>query len=117
MTTPQTKRIGQYVHLKPDSLKAYKACHAAVWPAVLAQIHACNIHDYSIYYDSKTNILFAAFKWTGTDWDADMKAMAENKTVQEWWEMTDAMQVSPTGARSSVEGGWWRELEEVFYFA
>lgn len=41
--------------------------------------------------------------------------MAANPTVQKWWEMTDSMQVSPTGAKSSLDGGWWKELEEVFY--
>lgn len=44
-----------------------------------------------------------------------MKAMAANEHVQRWWRMTDQMQESPSGARSSVEGGWWQELEEVFY--
>ena len=61
--------------------------------------------------------LFASFKYVGSDFDADMKRMAENPTVQEWWRMTDGMQESPVeGAVGSKEGpGWWGQTEEVFY--
>jgi L-rhamnose mutarotase len=47
-----------------------------------------------------------------------MARMAANPKVQEWWEMTDAMQESAVpGATSSKAGSppWWKEAEEVFY--
>jgi len=78
----------------------------------------------SISYDEGSHILFASFKWTGHDFDADMKAMRENEKVREWWRMTDGYQQSlAEGAVSSERGGvdgvpgWWKPLEEVFYFA
>lgn len=43
--------------------------------------------------------------------------MKANEKVREWWRLTDEMQVSPDGEGSSEEGGWWREVEEVFYLA
>lgn len=114
---PQTtRRIAQIVRLKPSSLQAYKDCHAAVWPAVLAQIKDCNISDYSIFLDEPSMTLFATFKWTGTDWDADMARMSANEEVRRWWAMTDGMQESfVDGSKGSTdEKGWWRGLEEVF---
>ncbi|KAL1988873.1 hypothetical protein VTN96DRAFT_6862 [Rasamsonia emersonii] len=111
------RRIAQIVHLKPSTVEEYKECHANVWPEVLQQIRECNIRDYSIFFDSDRSILFATFKYVGDDFEADMRRMKENPKVQEWWDMTDAMQESfVPGAISSKEGpGWWKELEEVFY--
>lgn len=78
----------------------------------------------SIAYDETSHVLFASFKWTGSDFEADMKAMRENEKVREWWSMTDGYQESVAeGAVSSEKGGvdgvpgWWKPLEEVFYFA
>ncbi|MBE3043808.1 L-rhamnose mutarotase [Candidatus Bathyarchaeota archaeon] len=117
-TEPQTpRRIAQIVRLKPSSLQAYKDCHAAVWPAVLAQIKDCNISDYSIFLDETSMTLFATFKWSGADWDADMARMGANEEVRKWWAMTDGMQESFTeGSTGSTDGekGWWRGLDEVF---
>jgi L-rhamnose mutarotase len=61
--------------------------------------------------------LFASFKYVGGKFDEDMKRMAENPKVQEWWRMTDGMQESPVeGATGSKSGpGWWGQTEEVFY--
>lgn len=45
--------------------------------------------------------------------------MRENPKVREWWRMTDSMQESMVpGAKDSesAEPGWWRPVEEVFYF-
>ncbi|KAK2780675.1 hypothetical protein FQN53_001052 [Emmonsiellopsis sp. PD_33] len=120
-TPPHPKRIAQIVRLKPSSIQAYKACHAAVWPTVLAQIKDSNISDYSIFLDERSLTLFATFKWTGTDWEADTRRMRENEEVRRWWEMTDGMQesfnegaVGSLGADGDGDGGWWVGLEEVF---
>jgi len=98
-------------------LQAYKDCHAAAWPAVLAQIKDCNISDYSIFLDETSMTLFATMKYTGTDLDADMEKMRANPEVRKWWEMTDSMQESfnegATGSTGKVP--WWKDLEEVFY--
>ena len=79
--------------------------------------HFSRLSD-SISYDDANSILFASFKYVGNDWDRDMKAMAANAKVREWWEMTDKMQKSPVpGATGSATGPWWKPLEEVFYCA
>ncbi|KAI5464517.1 rhamnose mutarotase [Mariannaea sp. PMI_226] len=113
------KRFAQIVKLKPEHLDEYRECHARVWPDVLAQIKECNITDYSIFFDDKTNILFASFRYIGTDYAADMALMAANPRVREWWRMTDAWQESMVPGAVSSEAGepsWWKPIEEVFYF-
>ncbi|KAF2774533.1 rhamnose mutarotase [Teratosphaeria nubilosa] len=116
MASQGPKRIAQIVRLKAPSLQAYKDCHAAVWPAVLAQIKDSNISDYSIFLDERTMTLFATMKYTGSNYDDDMKRMAENPEVQKWWAMTDGMQESfVEGSKGSTDPkGWWLGLEEVF---
>ena len=123
MSLSSPKRIAQIVHLRPSSLQAYKDCHAAVWPAVLAQIKACNISDYSIFLDETPSgdqgcyTLFAVMKYTGKDFEVDMAKMKANTEVRKWWEMTDSMQKSMLegGSKGSTdEKGWWKGLEEVF---
>ena len=85
-STAPPRRIAQIVRLKPSSLQAYKDCHAAVWPAVLAQIKDCNISDYSIFLDERSMTLFATMKYTGTDFEAEMEKMKANPEVRKWWE-------------------------------
>ncbi len=116
MANSQPRRIAQIIHLKRDSLQAYKDCHAAVWPAVLEQIKDCNISDYSIFLDESSMTLFATMKYNGSDFDADMEKMKANKEVQRWWKMTDGMQETLVkGSSGSMDPrGWWKELEEVF---
>ncbi|KAH6981858.1 rhamnose mutarotase [Ilyonectria robusta] len=113
------RRFAQIVKLKPEHLDEYRKCHAAVWPQVLDQIKECNIADYSIFYDDKSHILFASFRYVGTDYDADMALMAANPRVREWWRMTDGWQESLVPGAVSSEAGepsWWKPVEEVFYF-
>lgn len=72
----------------------------------------------SIFYDDKSHVLFASFKYVGSDYKADMARMAENPRVREWWRMTDAWQESLVPGAVSSEAGepsWWKPVEEVFY--
>jgi L-rhamnose mutarotase len=46
----------------------------------------------SIFFDNDRT-LFAVFDYVGTDFEADMKLMKANPKVQEWWTITDEMQV------------------------
>ncbi|EPS36175.1 hypothetical protein H072_10255 [Dactylellina haptotyla CBS 200.50] len=117
--TPQgTRRIGQWIYLKPEYIEEYKVIHATVWPEVLEQIRDSNVRDYSIFLQMNPRpTLFASFKYVGNSFDEDMARMVANPKVQEWWRMTDKMQESPVeGAVGSASGpGWWGQTEEVFY--
>lgn len=109
------ERYAQITGIHPDKIAYYKELHAAVWPGVLQQIKACNIQNYSIYLKEIENkhYLFSYFEYTGNNFEADMKKMAEDETTQRWWKETDPTQIPlPDAAASNTI---WSRMEEVFY--
>ena len=104
------QRIGRLIGIKPGAIAEYERIHAAVWPEVLATIHACNIRNYSIF--RYNNMLFAYFEYIGADLQADMAKMAADPKTQEWWTITDPMQ-DPMADRPP--GEWWADMQEVFH--
>ncbi len=105
-------RHGQVIGLAPDKVAEYRRLHAAVWPAVLARIAASNIRNYSIFLKEPENLLFAYFEYHGTDFDADMAAIAADETTREWWALCGPCQ-RPFETRRP--GEWWAEMDEVFH--
>jgi len=90
------KRYGMVIGLQADKLDEYKQLHAAVWPAVLQKISECNIQNYSIYLrqlDDGRHYLFSYFEYVGTDFAADMAAMAADPTTQQWWAVCKPCQI------------------------
>ncbi len=106
------KRYGSIIGLKPEAIAEYKRLHAAVWPDVLKQIARSNIRNYSIFLKEPENLMFAYFEYHGTDYDADMAAMAADPRTQEWWAVCMPLQ-APLESRK--EGEWWADMEEVFH--
>jgi L-rhamnose mutarotase len=104
------RRYGQVIGIKPERIAEYEQVHAAVWPEVLATIHACNIRNYSIFRHGI--MLFAYFEYTGDDFDADMATMAADPKTQQWWALCEPMQ-EPVPDRG--EGEWWATMTEVFH--
>jgi len=118
MSVPHFKRVCQITKLKPSAVEEYKSIHAAVWPSVLAALNRAHVVDYSIYHYPALQLLIATFKYTGTDYEGDMKKVAEDEETKRWWAVTDLMQESLVeGAEGSGKDvPWWQELEEVFRF-
>ena len=104
------KRVASVIGLPPESVERYEELHAAVWPAVLARISASNIVNYSIYRYGE--LLFSYFEYVGSDYDADMAAMAADPATQEWWAVCEPLQ-RPVEDRA--EGEWWKEIPEIFH--
>ena len=104
------RRFGQIIRVRPDRIEEYERLHAATWPGVLAAIAAANIRNYSIFRHEE--MLFAYFEYVGDDFAADMKAMAAEPVIQEWWARTDAMQ-EPFPERPT--GDWWLTVPEIFH--
>nr|GAT52036.1 DUF718 domain protein [Mycena chlorophos] len=104
--------------LKPSSEAEYRKIHAAVWPGVLAALERANVVDYSIHYYAPMQLLIANFKYIGSDFESDMKAIGDDPETQRWWALTDGMQTSlvdgATGSGQDIP--WWAEAEEVFRF-
>lgn len=104
------RRFGQVIGLDASAIAEYERYHAAVWPGVLATIHACNIRNYSIFRHG--HLLFAYFEYAGDDYAADMARMAADPETQRWWAIMEPMQ-RPLAERA--EGEWWHRLPEVFH--
>ncbi len=108
--TKMSKRYGSVLKLPAENYEKYKELHAAVWPAVLAQIHKSNIRNYSIYH--KDGFLFSYFEYIGNDFEADMAKMGEDPSTQEWWTVCEPLQ-QPLETRKA--GEWWADMEQLFH--
>ena len=106
------QRMGLVIGIKASDIPEYKRLHAEVWPEVLARISACNIKNYTIFLREPENLLFAYWEYHGTDFEADMAAMAEDEATQRWWKICGPMQ-EPLKTRN--EGEWWAQMEDVFH--
>lgn len=105
------RRFGQVIRVKPEKLDEYRKLHANPWPCVLQKIRECNIRNYSIYIHK--DLLFAYFEYVGTDFEQDMRRMAEDECTQQWWRETGPCQESLDEKKES----WWLDLEELFHTA
>jgi L-rhamnose mutarotase len=108
------KRFGQLIKVKPEKLAYYKQLHANCWPAVLRKIRECNIRNFSIFH--RDGCLFSYFEYVGTDFEADMAAMAADPETQRWWKETDPCQepLDPS-VTSHYDGPWWSDMQRVFH--
>ncbi len=98
------------VRVLPEKYEEYKRLHADTWPGVLRQIKESNIGNYSIYY--REGWLFSYFEYYGSDFEADMAAMAADETTQKWWDVCIPC-MKPLD--SSPEGEVWAPMEEIFH--
>ena len=106
------RRMSHIIHVKPEIIAEYKRIHAAVWPEILKAIHDSNIRNYSIFLREPENLLIAYWEYVGTDYKADMEKIKRAPRMQEWWDITDPMQM-PLETRK--DGEWWASTEEVFH--
>jgi L-rhamnose mutarotase len=104
------KRFASVIGMKPENRAEYERLHADVWPEVLKQIRDSNIRNYSIYRYGE--LLFSYMEYVGTDFEADMAAMAADPVTQKWWEVCMPLQ-SPVPDRA--EGEWWADIPEIFH--
>jgi len=112
-STVQKKDVVRYasvIKVKPEKLEEYKALHADPWPGIDSMIKACHIVNFSIFY--RDGLLFSYYEYTGNDYEADMRKMAQDSLTQAWWELTDPCQIP---VESAPEGVWWAPMEEVYH--
>ena len=104
------QRHASVIRLRPEREAEYRRLHAEVWPAVLRQIRASNIRNYSIFL--RDGVLFAYYEYVGTDHAADLAAMAADPATRDWWRLTDPCQQP---VETAGPGEHWAPLEEVFH--
>jgi L-rhamnose mutarotase len=115
ITHADPKRYAWITGLKPDMAARYEHLHAHVWPGVTKMNKACHIQNFSINemeIDGKL-YLFAHLEYTGTDFDSDMKRMAADPEVKQWWKETDPCQspLPPAAAKGKI----WSDMKEVYF--
>lgn len=102
------QRFAFTMKLKPGCAAEYQKRHATIWPELVQLLRAAGVHDYAIFLDEETNLLFAVQKQTG----ASSQDLGGTAIVQQWWAyMADLMETHPD--HSPVTG----PLKEVFYLA
>ncbi len=109
------QRYAWVTGLKPEKAAVYRDLHAHPWPGVNRMIKECHIQNYSIHeceIDGKL-YLFSYLEYTGTDFEADMRKMAEDTETQRWWKETAPCQ-SPLPS-AAAQGKIWADTKEVYY--
>jgi L-rhamnose mutarotase len=107
------KRYGSVIGLRPELEEYYRQLHADVWEGVLERLKKSNIQNYSIYITELggKKYLFSYFEYTGKDFEADSKFIAEDAETQRWWKETDPCQIQLPNRKT---GANWTEMEMVF---
>lgn len=107
------RRVGQVIGLRPGMEARYRELHAGAWPGVLERMRLSNLRNFSIFVAELEGrrYLFSYFEYTGTDYEADMRAIAEDPETRRWWAETDPCQ-EPLPNRAP--GAHWSEMESVF---
>ncbi|MBB3281361.1 MULTISPECIES: L-rhamnose mutarotase [unclassified Roseateles] len=106
------ERMGMVIGIAPEHIAEYKRLHAAVWPAVLARLAASNVRNYSIFLREPEHLLFSYWEYHGSDYAADMAAIAADPETQRWWTFCGPCQ-RPLDSRA--EGEHWAAMEQVFH--
>lgn len=106
------QRMGFVIGIAAENIPEYKRLHAEIWPEVAERIKASNITNYSIFLREPENLMFGYWEYVGSDFEADMEAIAADPKTREWWAVCGPMQ-RPLESRQ--EGEWWAGMEQVFY--
>jgi len=113
--SPVVRRYGSVIALKGAKRELYNKLHAEPWPEIVSKLQQCNVHNYSIYeaqLEKGKWYLFSYFEYTGENFDADMKVLADDPKIQEWWKLTVPCQIRIWG---TPEGQQWLGMEEVYH--
>ena len=95
------------MQLSPGQRKEYEKRHRPVWPEMEDTLESHGVHNYSIFWHSETNQLFAYVEIESEDrWNS----VAQTLVCKKWWAyMKDIMASNPDNSPVS------RNLEEVFH--
>lgn len=95
------------MRLKPGMTAEYKRRHDEIWTELVDLLKQAGVSDYSIHFDSETNLLF------GVLWRRDDHTMGDlpnHPVMRRWWDfMSDIMEYNAAGEPVAVP------LETVFH--
>ncbi|MGC9326679.1 MAG: L-rhamnose mutarotase [Candidatus Hinthialibacter sp.] len=95
------------MQVNPDQHAEYEKRHNPIWPELKEVLKAHGAHNYSIFLDPETHLLFAYVEVEDEDrWDA----IAQTDVCQKWWAyMREVMPSNPDNSPVS------KPLKEVFH--
>lgn len=108
--TTATRRFAFKMKLKDGCEAEYTRRHHEIWPELKELIKSSGVHDYSIFLDEETNILFAVQKIDGET--GSSQDLGANPVVQRWWAyMADIMETNSDMSPVTTP------MKEVFYLS
>lgn len=91
----------------PGQIGEYEKRHNPIWPELAEALAEHGVHNYSIFFDESTRLLFAYLEIEDAERFA---AIAETEVCQRWWaHMKPLMKYNEDGTP------WNRHLREVFH--
>lgn len=108
------QRMGMVIGINADKVAQYKELHANCWPEIRADLSKANIKNYSIWLHEGEKLLFSYWEYHGSDFEADMKIIADQEVTKRWWALCGPCQKKVS---SHKPGEHWSVMEEVFYLA
>jgi len=101
------KRHAFAMSVNPGQEAEYQRRHSPIWPELTEVLRAHGVHNYSIFHDAATGILFA---YVEIEDEARWQAIAKTDACRRWWRhMADVMPANPDSSPVS------RDLQEVFH--
>jgi L-rhamnose mutarotase len=101
------KRVAFKMKLLPGFAEEYKRRHDDIYPELIKLLKDAGIHDYSIFLDEETNILFAVQK---VESDTGSQDLGKTEIVQKWWKsLVGIMETNPDTSPVATP------LKEVFH--
>ncbi len=87
--------------LLPGMEEEYTKRHRALWPEMAEMIHAHGGHNYSIFLDRETNVLYGYIELED---EALWAKSADTPINRKWWDyMADIMDVNPDNSPVSQD--------------
>lgn len=94
-------RKGFKMKLYPGMAEEYARRHNALWPEMRDMIHEYGGHNYSIYLDPETNVLYGYLE---IEDEARWAASADTPINRRWWDyMADIMETNPDDSPVSTD--------------
>lgn len=107
------RRVGMVIKLRPDYLEEYKALHADSNVGVRDLLQKYHLHNFSIFLHKigEDYFEFGYYEYSGTDFSADMAALAAEQRNIAWLKVCDPMQMPLDGETS------WAVMQPIYYNA
>lgn len=87
--------------LYPGMAQEYERRHQALWPEMKEMIHAYGGHNYSIFLDDETNILYGYLE---VEDEVRWSDSANTEICRKWWDyMVDIMDTNPDNSPVSTD--------------